>query len=103
MPGFENRAGSLTWNKAESQHARNRNRPDSGVVRLSAAPRVPRIWLRLMADTKKIDTSIPSSPRPAWLAGIPGHCVYPNPAPERLTGFNSDQVSDLKSGRGQVW
>jgi PAS domain S-box-containing protein len=46
-----------------------------------------------MADITKIDTFIQSSPRPAWLATTQGHCVYANPALERLTGFNSDQIN----------
>src|SRR5260370_9787133 len=46
-----------------------------------------------MADITKIDAFIRSSPHPAWLATTQGHCVYANPALERLTGFNSDQVN----------
>jgi PAS domain S-box-containing protein len=46
-----------------------------------------------MADLTKIDTLIQTSPHPAWLATIQGHCVYANPALERLTGFNSDQIN----------
>jgi PAS domain S-box-containing protein len=46
-----------------------------------------------MADVMKIDTFIQSSPHPAWLATTQGHCVYANPALERLTGFNSDQIN----------
>jgi PAS domain S-box-containing protein len=46
-----------------------------------------------MAETTKIDTFIQSSPRPAWLATTQGHCVYANPALERLTGLNSDQIN----------
>jgi PAS domain S-box-containing protein len=46
-----------------------------------------------MADVNKIDTFIQSSPHPAWLATAQGHCVYGNPALERLTGFNSDQIN----------
>ncbi|MDX6460717.1 MAG: hypothetical protein QOE55_4414, partial [Acidobacteriaceae bacterium] len=46
-----------------------------------------------MADITKIDTLIQSSPHPAWLATTRGHCVYANPALERLTGFNSDQIN----------
>jgi PAS domain-containing protein len=108
MPGLESRTGSLTWTQAENQHARDRNRPDSGVVRLSAALPVPRIWLWLMADIKRIRRFIQSSPHPAWWASTQGHCGYASPALERLTGFNSDQVNsdqvnDVKSGRGQVW
>ena len=43
MPRFEGGTGSFTWNKVKSQRARaaNRNRPDSGVVRLYAAGRAP--------------------------------------------------------------
>jgi PAS domain S-box-containing protein len=48
-----------------------------------------------MADRTKIDTFIQSSPHPAWLATTQGHCVYANPALERLTGFNSDQINQL--------
>jgi PAS domain S-box-containing protein len=46
-----------------------------------------------MADITKIDTFIQSSPHPSWLATTQGHCVYANPALERLTGFNSDQIN----------
>jgi PAS domain S-box-containing protein len=46
-----------------------------------------------MADITKIDPFIQSSPHPAWLATTQGHCVYANPALERLTGFNSDQIN----------
>src|ERR1700756_5015166 len=46
-----------------------------------------------MAHITKIDTFIQSSPHPAWLATTQGHCVYANPALERLTGFNSDQIN----------
>ena len=46
-----------------------------------------------MADITKIDTFIQSSPHPAWLATTQGQCVYANPALERLTGFNSDQIN----------
>src|SRR5689334_25280090 len=45
-----------------------------------------------MADITKIDAFIQSSPHPAWLATSQGHCVYANPALERLTGFNSHQI-----------
>jgi len=46
-----------------------------------------------MAKITKIDAFIQSSPHPAWLATTQGHCVYANPALERLTGFNSDQIN----------
>jgi PAS domain S-box-containing protein len=46
-----------------------------------------------MADITKIDAFIQSSPHSAWLATAQGQCVYANPALERLTGFNSDQVN----------
>src|SRR5260370_35294447 len=46
-----------------------------------------------MADITKIDAFIRSSPHPAWLATAQGHCVYANPALERLPGFNSDQIN----------
>src|SRR5215472_2414397 len=45
-----------------------------------------------MADITKIDSFIQSSPHPAWLATSQGQCVYVNPALERLTGFNSDEI-----------
>ncbi len=48
-----------------------------------------------MADVNKIDTFIQCSPHPAWLATAQGHCVYANPALERLTGFNSDQINQV--------
>src|SRR5271156_3668233 len=52
-----------------------------------------------MADITKLDAFIQSSPQPSWLATTQGHCVYANPALERLTGFNSDQIhqSDWRS------
>jgi PAS domain S-box-containing protein len=52
-----------------------------------------------MADITKLDAFIQSSPQPSWLATAQGHCVYANPALERLTGFNSDQIhqSDWRS------
>jgi PAS domain S-box-containing protein len=46
-----------------------------------------------MADVTKIDTFIQSSPRPAWLVTTQGQCIYANPALERLTGLNSDQIN----------
>jgi len=46
-----------------------------------------------MAEITKIDTFIQSSPHPAWLATAQGHCAYANPALERVTGFNSDQIN----------
>src|SRR3954452_16431386 len=46
-----------------------------------------------MADITKIDAFIQSSPHPTWLTTAEGHCVYANPALERLTGFNSDQIN----------
>ena len=46
-----------------------------------------------MADITKIDTFIQSSPPPAWLATTQGHCVHANPARERRTGLNSDQIN----------
>ena len=46
-----------------------------------------------MAHITKVDRFIQSSPHPAWLATTQGHCVYANPALERLTGFNSDQIN----------
>jgi PAS domain S-box-containing protein len=46
-----------------------------------------------MVDLTKIGSFIQSSPHPAWLATAQGYCVYANPALERLTGFNSDQIN----------
>jgi signal transduction histidine kinase/ligand-binding sensor domain-containing protein len=46
-----------------------------------------------MVDITKIDAFIQSSPHPAWLATTQGHCVYANPALERLAGFTSDQIN----------
>src|ERR1700751_4341690 len=46
-----------------------------------------------MAKITKIDAFIQSSPPPAWLATTQGHCVYANPALQRLTGFNLDQIN----------
>jgi PAS domain-containing protein len=48
-----------------------------------------------MAEITKIDMSIQSSPYPAWLATTQGHCVYANPALERLTWLNSDQTNQV--------
>src|SRR3954447_22277570 len=46
-----------------------------------------------MVDITKIDRFIESSPNPAWLATSQGHCIYVNPALERLTGLSSDQTN----------
>jgi formate hydrogenlyase transcriptional activator len=46
-----------------------------------------------MFDITKIDAFVQSSPHPAWLATSNGECVYANPALERLTGLNSDQIN----------
>jgi PAS domain S-box-containing protein len=46
-----------------------------------------------MADITKIDTFIQRSPHPAWLSTPQGYCVYANPALERVTGLNSDQIN----------
>lgn len=100
MLRFEGRTGSRIWNKARSQQVRtaragNRNRPDSGIVRLYAVGWAPWVWLRLMADVMKIDTFIQSSPHPAWLATTQGHCAYANPSPGTPLRFRfrSDQPS----------
>jgi PAS domain S-box-containing protein len=98
MPRFEGRAGSLTWNKVRSQQARtarvaNRNRPDSGVVHLCTAERPLEFGCGPWLTSRKSTRSFQSSPHPAWLATTKGHCVYANPALERLTGFNSDQIN----------
>jgi PAS domain S-box-containing protein len=50
----------------------------------------PLTWLRFMVD---IDTFIRCSPNPTWLATRESRCVYANPALQRLTGLNLDQIS----------
>jgi PAS domain S-box-containing protein len=45
-----------------------------------------------MAEMVKIDTFLQNSPNPAWLATNEGRCVYANPALERLTGLNSEEI-----------
>ena len=45
-----------------------------------------------MVDITKIDSFVRSSPNPAWLATRTGDCLYANPALERLTGLNPDQI-----------
>jgi PAS domain S-box-containing protein len=45
-----------------------------------------------MVDIAKIGAFVESSPCPAWLATSEGHCVYANPALQRLTGLNSDEI-----------
>jgi PAS domain S-box-containing protein len=46
-----------------------------------------------MADSTKVDAFVQGSPHPSWLATTQGHCVYANPALERLTGLSPDQIS----------
>ncbi len=46
-----------------------------------------------MVEITKIDTFIRCSPNPTWLATSQGRCVYANPALQRLTGLNLDQIS----------
>jgi PAS domain S-box-containing protein len=48
--------------------------------------------VRLVVDITKIDNFVHSSPHPGWLATSNGDCIYANPALERLTGLNSDQI-----------
>jgi PAS domain S-box-containing protein len=45
-----------------------------------------------MVDIAKIAAFVEGSPCPAWLATSEGHCVYANPALQRLTGLNSDEI-----------
>jgi PAS domain S-box-containing protein len=45
-----------------------------------------------MIETTEINCSIQSFPHPAWLATSNGHCTHANPALERLTGLNWDQI-----------
>src|SRR5580658_4139614 len=45
-----------------------------------------------MVDIAKIGAFVESSPCPAWLATSEGHCVYANPALQRLTGLNSEEI-----------
>jgi PAS domain S-box-containing protein len=58
--------------------------------------------VRLLVDITKIDTFVQSSPHPAWLATSKGDCVYANPALERLTGLNSDQINQA-DWRSFLW
>src|SRR3984885_12295643 len=46
-----------------------------------------------MVDITKIGAFVQNSPYPAWLATGKGDCVYANPALERLTGLNSEQIN----------
>ena len=43
--------------------------------------------------TQELATFVQSSPLPSWLATSKGDCVYSNPALERLTGLDSDQIN----------
>ncbi len=45
-----------------------------------------------MVDITKIGAFVQNSPYPAWLATGKGNCVYANPALERLTGLNSEEI-----------
>jgi PAS domain S-box-containing protein len=45
-----------------------------------------------MIDIAKVGTFVHNSPYPAWLATGNGECVYGNPALERLTGLNSEEI-----------
>jgi PAS domain S-box-containing protein len=45
-----------------------------------------------MVDITKIGAFVQNSPYPAWLATGKGDCVYANPALERLTGLNSEEI-----------
>jgi len=45
-----------------------------------------------MVDITKLATFAQSSPLPTWVATSKGDCVYANPALERLTGVDSDQI-----------
>src|ERR1700728_1959798 len=45
-----------------------------------------------MVDITKIDAFVHNSPYPAWLATGKGDCVYANPALERLTGLNLEEI-----------
>jgi len=46
-----------------------------------------------VVEITKIDTFIRCSPNPTWLATPQGRCVYANPALQRLTGLNLEQIS----------
>jgi PAS domain S-box-containing protein len=46
-----------------------------------------------MVDIAKIGALVHNAPFPAWLATGKGDCVYANPALERLTGLNSEQIN----------
>jgi PAS domain S-box-containing protein len=50
--------------------------------------------VRLIVDITKLAAFVESSPIPAWLATSEGDCVYANPALERLTGLDSDQINE---------
>jgi PAS domain S-box-containing protein len=45
-----------------------------------------------MVDITKVGTFVQNSPYPAWLATGNGDCVYGNPALERLTGLNAEEI-----------
>jgi PAS domain S-box-containing protein len=45
-----------------------------------------------MVDIAKVGTFVQNSPHPAWLATGNGDCVYGNPALERLTGLNPEEI-----------
>src|SRR5580700_5094463 len=47
-----------------------------------------------MVDITKIGAFVQNSPYPAWLATGKGDCVYANPALERLTGLNSEEIKE---------
>jgi PAS domain S-box-containing protein len=51
-----------------------------------------------MVDITKIGAFVQNSPYPAWLATSKGDCVYANPALERLTGLNSEEVVKVNWG-----
>lgn len=45
-----------------------------------------------MVDIAKVGTFVQNLPYPAWFATGDGDCVYGNPALERMTGLNSEEV-----------
>jgi PAS domain S-box-containing protein len=84
---------STLHHKAEISCFVDRNRNETASLADVLPGGVPLGWFCVMVDITKIGAFVQSSPYPAWLATDKGDCVYANPALERLTGFNSDQIN----------
>jgi sigma-54 interacting transcriptional regulator len=83
--------------QSRTARAANRNRPDSGIVRLYAAGRTPRIWQRLMADITKIRHVHSKFSTPRMVGDSSGslRVCQPRPATPHRVQFRSDQPSGL--------